>query len=163
MDAINPCDLPPRGAKMATVNSGSGRRAEPRVRASVPRDQQGGDPTVIVVDDHVGFRAEARALLELDGLDVVGEAGTLAEALTLAARLRPEVVLLDVGLPDGDGLELVGPLREQSPGAVVVLISGRREQDYGGRVALAAADAFIEKSALGPGVIPALLERIARL
>jgi DNA-binding NarL/FixJ family response regulator len=147
---------------MASVNDGSGRRADPRVRASSVHDDQGESPTVLVVDDHVGFRAEARALLELDGLDVVGEAGTVAEALALTAHLQPDVVLLDVGLPDGDGLEIVGRLRERSPGAAVVLTSGRREQDYGGRVARSAADAFVEKSALGPGVIPALLERITR-
>jgi two-component system response regulator DegU len=117
---------------------------------------------VLVVDDHVGFRAEARALLELDGLDVVGEAGTTAEALALARHLLPEVILLDIGLPDGDGLELVGPIRERSPIAVVLLVSGRSEQDYGGRVERSGADAFVEKSALLPGVIPALLGRLVR-
>ena len=92
---------------MATVNDGSGRRADPGVGASFPPDRGRGGPTVLVVDDHAGFRAEARALLELDGLDVVGGAGTAAEALTLARLLLPNVVLLDIGLPDGDGLELV--------------------------------------------------------
>ena len=118
--------------------------------------------TVLVVDDHVGFRAEACALLELGGLDVVAEAGTAGEALTLAGSLHPAVILLDIGLPDGDGIDLVGPVRRASPGAIVVLVSGRPEQDYGGRAERAGADAFVEKSALLPGVIPALLERIAR-
>lgn len=145
---------------MATVNSGSGRRVEPLVGVSSPPGQRGGPPTVLVVDDHAGFRAEARALLELDGLDVIGEAGTAADALALTLRLRPDAVLLDIGLPDGDGLELVRGLREQSPGAIVLLVSGRSEQDYGGRVARAGADAFVEKAALLPGVIPALLDRM---
>ncbi len=117
---------------------------------------------MLLVDDHDGFRAEARALLELDGLVVVGETGSAVEALVLAKDLRPEVVLLDVGLPDGDGIELVGRLREQSPGASIVLISGRQERDYGGRVARSGADSFVEKSALQPGVIPDLLDRLAR-
>jgi DNA-binding NarL/FixJ family response regulator len=146
---------------MPTVNSDAERHADLRVRPSFPRDDLGGAPTVLVVDDHVEFRGEACALLELDGFDVVGEAGTAREALALARRLRPEVVLLDVGLPDGDGLELAARMREQSPGVVVVLISGRREEDYGGRVGRSAADAFVEKSALRPGVIRAHLDRIA--
>ena len=147
---------------MAAVNDGPERSDDPGIRASSASGRRAGGPTVLVVDDHVGFRAELCALLGLDGLDVVGEAGTAADVLTLAGRLRPAVVLLDVGLPDGDGIELVGKVRERAPGAVVVLVSGRREQDYGGRVAGSGADAFVEKSALVPGVIPALLAQVAR-
>jgi DNA-binding NarL/FixJ family response regulator len=146
---------------MATVNNGPERSGDPRVRAS-SASGRAGRPTVLVVDDHVGFRAELSALLGLDGLEVVAEAGTAAAALALAKQLRPAVVLLDVGLPDGDGIELVPNLRQWSPGTVVVLVSGRREQDYGGRVAGSGADAFVEKAALVPGVIPALLDRVAR-
>lgn len=147
---------------MSSVNSGAERRAEPPVRSSLHHGDRRSGPSVLVVDDHPGFRAEARAVLELDGLDVVAEAATAAEALELTGRLLPSMVLLDVGLPDGDGLELVGQIRRQSPGTVVVLISGRREQDYGGRVANAGADAFIEKGALLPGVISALLDGMGR-
>ncbi len=147
---------------MAAVNDGPERSGDPGIRASSASGRQAGGPTVLVVDDHVGFRAELCALLWLDGLDVVAEAGTAADVLTLAKRLRPAVVLLDVGLPDGDGIELVGEVRQQAPGAIVVLVSGRREQDYGGRVADSGADAFVEKAALMPGVIPALLDRVAR-
>jgi DNA-binding NarL/FixJ family response regulator len=142
---------------MSTVNGRPRRRSDPRLRPPV-QPHPSGRPTVLVVDDHVGFRAEARALLELDGLDVVAEAGTATAALTLAGRLLPAVVLLDVGLPDGNGFELVRAIRERSPGVVVLLVSGRTEQDYGGRVAHAGADAFVEKAALLPGVIPALLD-----
>jgi DNA-binding NarL/FixJ family response regulator len=145
---------------MATVNDGPERSDDPRARASASGGT--GGPTVLVVDDHVGFRTELCALLDEDGLDVVAEAGTAADVLTLARRLLPAVVLLDVGLPDGDGIELVPSVRRASPGTVVVLVSGRREQDYGGRIAGSGADAFVEKAALVPGVIPALLDRVAR-
>ena len=60
--------------------------------------------TLLIVDDHAGFRSSARALLEADGrLVVVGEAGTGTEAVTAVHRLRPDIVLLDIALPDIDG------------------------------------------------------------
>ena len=113
--------------------------------------------SVLVVDDHDRFRAEARQLLEDDGFDVIGEAEDAAGALREAARLRPDLVLLDVGLPDGSGIEVVGPLRDVSPGSLVVLVSGRRESEYGDRVARSGADAFVEKTALSPGVVAGLV------
>jgi two-component system, NarL family, invasion response regulator UvrY len=113
--------------------------------------------SALIVDDHEGFRREARAVLVSDGIDVIGEAGTGEAAVTEAGRLRPTLVLLDIGLPDASGLDLVGRIRELAPAAAIVLISGRRASEYGGRVAAARADGFIDKAALRPGVIPALL------
>jgi len=113
--------------------------------------------SVLVVDDHRRFRAEARQLLEDDGFDVVGEAEDAAGALREATRLQPDLVLLDVGLPDGSGLDVVTPLRHVSPGSFVVLVSGRREDEYGDRVARSGADAFVEKTRLAPGVLGTLL------
>ena len=63
-------------------------------------------PTVLIVDDHPTFRSTARQLLEAEGFDVIGEAEDGASALACVARLRPEVVLLDVQLPDMDGFEV---------------------------------------------------------
>jgi DNA-binding NarL/FixJ family response regulator len=116
--------------------------------------------SVLVVDDHDGIRSEARAMLESDGIDVVGEAASGVDAIAETARLRPSVILLDVGLPDASGLDLVESMRDLSPGVVVVLISGRRESEYGDRVARSGANAFLEKTRLVPGVIPALLARV---
>ena len=62
--------------------------------------------TVLVVDDHADFRSAARSLLEAEGFEVVGEAATGADALVASARLRPDVVLLDIRLPDTDGLSV---------------------------------------------------------
>src|SRR5947209_12938757 len=61
--------------------------------------------TVLIVDDHPSFRASARRMLEADGYEVVGEADSGAAALSWVNRLRPELVLLDVRLPDLDGFE----------------------------------------------------------
>jgi DNA-binding NarL/FixJ family response regulator len=62
--------------------------------------------SVLVVDDDPAFRAAARRLLETQGLLVVGEAGTASDAFATAMRLQPDAVLVDVGLPDDDGVAL---------------------------------------------------------
>src|SRR6266700_3323207 len=67
-------------------------------------------PTVVIVDDHAGFRSSARALLEAEGFDVVGEAGDGVSALVAVGRLHPHVVLLDIQLPDIDGFEVADRL-----------------------------------------------------
>ena len=71
--------------------------------------------TVVIVDDHARFRRSARKLLELEGFDVIGEAADGASALAEVERLRPDLVLLDVQLPDASGLDLV-PLLEPDLG-----------------------------------------------
>ncbi len=116
--------------------------------------------SVLIVDDHPGFRREARAILEADGFGVIGEAAEGTEALQQAARLRPDVVFLDIGLPDGSGLDLVAPIRALVPAAVVVLVSGRPERDYGERVADAGADGFVDKATLAQGMLADLLDRL---
>lgn len=115
------------------------------------------DLTVLVVDDHPGFRAEARSLLAADGFSVVGEAEDCASALSETSRLRPDVVLLDIGLPDGSGLDVIGWLRQVSPSSRIVLVSARREEDYGGRIIAARADGFVEKAAFRMGMLEAVL------
>jgi DNA-binding NarL/FixJ family response regulator len=115
--------------------------------------------SVLLVDDHAGFRAEARAMLEADDYAVIGEAATGAAALSEATRLRPDIVLLDVGLPDGSGIDLVGPIRSVTPGTIVILISSRRASDYGDRLAQSTADAFLDKAALTPDALHDVLAR----
>jgi len=114
--------------------------------------------TVVLVDDHAGFRQEVRRLLQAAGFDVVGEAADAAEGLRAAARTGPDLILLDVGLPDGNGLELVSTFRAVSPRARVVLISSRRQSEYGDRIAASSADAFVDKVELGRGAPAALIE-----
>src|SRR5262249_62004655 len=83
----------------------------------------------IVVDDHASFRASARRLLELTGYDVVGEAGDGASGLALVRNLEPELVLLDVALPDMSGFDVADALAG-GPSAVV-LVSSRHPADLG--------------------------------
>jgi DNA-binding NarL/FixJ family response regulator len=86
---------------------------------------------VLIVDDHSGFRSWARIFLESEGFEVVGEACDGEEALSVAGKLRPEVVLLDVQLPSSDGFEVAGRLAHVLPEAAVVLTSSRAATDYG--------------------------------
>src|SRR5918911_5196363 len=100
----------------------------------------------LVVDDHAAFRASARRLLELAGYEVVGEAGDGAAGLALARRLEPELVLLDVALPDMSGFDVAEALAAGA--ADVVLVSSRDPSDLGRRVSSSGAKGFIAKDQL---------------
>jgi DNA-binding NarL/FixJ family response regulator len=115
-------------------------------------------PTVLMVDDHEGFRARARAMLEAEGFDVVAEAPNGRTAIAAAERLRPDVALVDIGLPDLDGFDVAGLLRALPTIPRIVLISGREEADFGGRVADSAADGFIAKADLSGERLRAILD-----
>ena len=101
--------------------------------------------SVVVVDDQAAFRALARELLEADGFDVVGEATDVASALAVHRLLQPDVLLLDVRLPDGSGLDVARALMHGVSPAAVVLIS---TADYAHEVNRCGARAFIPKAAL---------------
>ena len=105
-------------------------------------------PSVLVVDDHAGFRTAARSLLEQIGLHVIGEAGTGEEALDAVARLAPDIVLLDVQLPGLDGIDVARRLVAAPSPPTVVLTSSRDAEDYGARLRAVPAAAFIAKTDL---------------
>jgi DNA-binding NarL/FixJ family response regulator len=102
--------------------------------------------TVLIVDDHPGFRSAARALLEAGGFDVVGEAADGASALAAVAELRPEVVLLDVQLPGLDGFVVAERMRDDGP--VIVLTSSRSAGSFRRRLGAHPDWSFIPKSEL---------------
>ena len=102
--------------------------------------------TVVIVDDHPSFRASARNLLELDGFDVVGEAADGATGIELAERLRPQLVLLDVALPDTSGFDVAEQLAGGA--AKIVLTSSREQHDLGRRLHRSGAVGFIPKDRL---------------
>jgi DNA-binding NarL/FixJ family response regulator len=110
-------------------------------------------PTMLIVDDHAAFRAQARALLARDGFTVIGEAVDGAEAISSARRLRPDVVLLDIGLPDLDGFAVAERLMAHDPRITVVLTSSRSADTYRFRLRTSAAAGYVAKEDVsGPTV-----------
>jgi DNA-binding NarL/FixJ family response regulator len=113
--------------------------------------------SVLIVDDHADFRARAREVLEADGYEVVGEAADGASGLAASRELRPDVILLDVQLPDMDGFEVARRLAGDGHPSQVVLTSTRDEADYGRRVTLSTAQGFVPKAELSGEAIRRLL------
>jgi DNA-binding NarL/FixJ family response regulator len=113
--------------------------------------------SVLVVDDHPSFRLSARLLLESEGYRVVGEAASAHEALELAGRLAPDLVLLDVGLPDGNGFGVAQRLLAARPPPAIVLTSTRDQSDFGPLIARSGARGFVAKPDLSGAALAALL------
>ncbi|HET7445202.1 MAG TPA: response regulator transcription factor [Solirubrobacterales bacterium] len=105
--------------------------------------------SVLIVDDHPSFRASARRMLEASGYAVVGEAADGAAAIAAAGELGPDLVLLDVQLPDLSGFEVAERLAAlEGNGPEVVLTSSRDRSEYGGDVEASPARGFIPKADL---------------
>ena len=113
--------------------------------------------TVLVVDDHPGFRSRARLLLEVDGYQVIGEAADGASALAEADRLRPDVVLLDVQLPDVDGFDVAARITAADPAPAVVLTSSRDWSDSAELIMRSGARGFLPKDQLSGAAVAELL------
>jgi DNA-binding NarL/FixJ family response regulator len=109
----------------------------------------------IIVDDSTRFLEVARAVLQTDGIEVIGTASTGAEALALVARLRPDVTLVDIDLGGESGLQLAALLAEQAEGspAPLIMISTHSAEDYADLVAASPAIGFLPKTALSGAAI----------
>lgn len=114
--------------------------------------------TVLIVDDHPSFRASARAMLEDEGFDVVGELAEGASVVETVLALEPDVVLLDVQLPDMTGFDVCAKLETCDASTVqVILVSSRDLADYGELVDVSCACGFVPKGELSGDMIAALL------
>ena len=113
--------------------------------------------TLLIVADHPSFRASARELLEAEGFDVVGEAENGVSALAAIGELRPEVVLLDVQLPDMNGFEVAAAAAAEGSSSAIVLVSSRDGADYGSLVLESGARGFIAKGELTGARLAALI------
>jgi DNA-binding NarL/FixJ family response regulator len=113
--------------------------------------------SVLIVDDHPGFRAQARALLVAAGYEVVGEAADGESGVRVARDLSPDVVLLDVQLPDSTGFEVVRLIAGETDPPAIILISSRDASDYGRRIERSGALGFISKAELSARTLAAVL------
>ena len=114
--------------------------------------------TVLIVDDHPSFRASARRMLEADGYEVVGEVEDGGGALAAVKRLLPELVLLDVRLPDIDGFEVARRLLDADADVPqIVLVSSHDSTDLGEAIGASGARGFIPKGELTGAALAALL------
>jgi DNA-binding NarL/FixJ family response regulator len=113
--------------------------------------------TVLIVDDHSGFRASARELLEAEGFEVVGEADDAAAAVEAVRALRPDIVLLDIQLPDRDGVEASKAIGAENGGSEIVLVSSRDASYLGGALRECPACGFIPKSELSGAALRSLI------
>jgi DNA-binding NarL/FixJ family response regulator len=113
--------------------------------------------TILIVDDHPSFRASARVVLESEGFDVVGEATDGASAISECYRLRPEVVLLDVQLPDIDGFDVCAQITSHTGHPVVIMTSSRDSSDFGPLVSTSGACGFVPKAELSGERVQELL------
>ena len=130
---------------------------------------------VLLVDDHHIVRAGLRTIIKRAGIEVVGEAGTAAAAIEEAARLQPDVVLMDVRLPDGSGVTACREIRAANPKITVLFLSAFEDESALLATAFASAGGYLLKeigaehliqairsvasglSVLGPGVVHTML------
>jgi DNA-binding NarL/FixJ family response regulator len=114
--------------------------------------------TLLIVDDHAAFRSTARALLECDGWNVVGEAGDGTSGLTAARDLKPDVVLLDVRLPDIDGFAVAEALAAGGGGPAVIVTSSSDDPLYPDRARRTGARGFVAKHDLSGAALQRVLD-----
>jgi DNA-binding NarL/FixJ family response regulator len=114
---------------------------------------------VLIVDDQEPFRMAARMVVEAtDGFDVVGEAETGEDSVTMARELSPDLVLMDVNLPGINGLDATRQILVGSDTVVVLLLSTYEEEEYAPRAAECGAKAYIPKAVFGPDRLEAAWE-----
>ena len=113
--------------------------------------------SVLIVDDHPSFRASARRMLEAGGYEVVGEAEDGGAAIAAVRELHPQLVLLDVQLPDLDGFEVAERLCANGGAPAVVLTSSRDRSDFGNVIDGSPARGFVPKSELSAETIALLI------
>ncbi len=108
----------------------------------------------LIVDDNPSFRDTLRVLLEAQGIDIVGGAGSAAEALQQIAELRPDVALIDIDLGGESGLALARRVHEDSEEAVlVILISTHDEAEFADLIEATPAVGFLSKTELSAATI----------
>lgn len=116
---------------------------------------------IVIVDDQAAFRSAARLVVELsDGFEVVGEAETGEQAVTMVAELRPDVVLMDVNLPGHDGLEATRRIIASGSTARILVLSTYSAGEYETAAFDAGAVGFLSKDDFGPAALADVAARL---
>ena len=115
-------------------------------------------PRIVIVDDDPAFLATVRVVLEAEGFVVVGEALTGLDGVAVATELDPDLVLVDVNLPDIDGFEVVDRLAARDGAPPVVLTSIRSAVDFGSLIETSGARAFVTKADISGEALAGFLE-----
>jgi DNA-binding response OmpR family regulator len=115
-------------------------------------------PRIVIVDDDPSFLATVRVVLEAEGFAVVGEALTGLDGVAVAAEVDPDLVLVDVNLPDIDGFEVANRLAGLADAPPVVLTSIRSELDFGSLIETSRARAFVTKADISGPALAGLLD-----
>lgn len=141
------------------IEAGTEKSGNALIPIADPLPQDGGVQTsVLIVDDHPSFRRAARRLLEREGFTVTGEAADGSTAIEESLRLAPDLILLDIQLPDMDGFEVTRRLTSYPGSPIIILVSSRDATDYGDKVRRAPARGFIGKADLCAEAITELLQ-----
>ena len=112
---------------------------------------------LLLVDDHAVIRSGLRMLLENQaGLEIVGEAGTGREALALVKELQPNIVLMDIGLPDMSGIEVTHQIKQQWPSVSVVALTIHEDEEYFFKMLQAGVSGYVPKRAAPEELLTAL-------
>lgn len=112
---------------------------------------------LLLVDDHAVVRSGLRMLLEGEAdIEIAGEAGTGAEALAAVEDLRPDVVLMDIGLPDQSGIDATRAIRQRSPATAVVALTIHEDEEYFFRMLEAGATGYVPKRAAPEELLTAI-------
>jgi DNA-binding NarL/FixJ family response regulator len=120
-------------------------------------------PTLLIADDDAGFRNSIRRVLQRDpDTEVIGEAADGNEAVRLALSLHPGIVLMDIGMPQMNGLEALKLTKQAWPDTKIIMVTIHDEEPYRMVAMAAGADGFVLKKALGTDLLPAIRRLASR-
>lgn len=112
---------------------------------------------LLLVDDHAVVRSGLRMLLgNEEDVEIIGEAGTAAEALAAAADLKPDVILMDIGLPDKSGIEATSDIKSKFPNVAVVALTIHEDEEYFFKMLEAGASGYVPKRAAPEELLTAI-------
>ena len=140
----------------ASTEAGDPDPERPRERNAIPEKPSASGIRVLIVDDHELFRRALREHLEANGVDVVGEAQDAEGAVAVATETAPEVVLMDIRMPGGSGIDATRRLLEAVPGTQVLMLTIHTEDVVIAEAIMAGASGYLLKDAGGDQILAAI-------